>query len=53
MKELLQRERIIRVLRHEPVDRVPVFYRMKAEAKERIARVFSIEQTGPGMKCRP
>jgi uroporphyrinogen-III decarboxylase len=53
MKELLPRERIIRTLRHEPVDRVPVFYRMKAEAKEKIARVFGIEQTGTGMKHSP
>ena len=53
MKELLPRERIIRTLRHEPVDRVPVFYRMKAEAKAKIARVFGIEQTDTGMKHSP
>jgi uroporphyrinogen decarboxylase len=53
MKELLPRERVIRVLRHEPVDRVPVFYRMKAEAKAKIARVFGIEKTGTGRKHDP
>ena len=39
MKELKPRDRIIRTLRHEKVDRVPVFYRMKHEAKEKLARV--------------
>ncbi|MFZ5556489.1 MAG: uroporphyrinogen decarboxylase family protein [Pseudomonadota bacterium] len=53
MKELLPRERVIRTLRHEPVDRVPVFYRMKAEAKAKIARVFGIEKTGTGRKHDP
>lgn len=53
MKELLPRDRILRTLRREPVDRVPVFYRMKSEAKEKIARVFGIEKTGTGMKHNP
>lgn len=53
MKELLPRERVIRAIRHEPIDRVPVFYRMKAEAKAKIARVFGIEKTGTGRKHDP
>ena len=36
MKELLPRDRFIRTLRHEKVDRVPVLYRMKLEAKEKL-----------------
>ena len=46
MKELLPRERFIRTLRREPVDRVSTLYRMKAEAKQKIARVFGIEKRG-------
>lgn len=53
MKELLPRERVIRAIRHEPIDRVPVFYRMKAEAKAKIARIFGIEKTGTGRKHDP
>lgn len=47
MKELIPRERFIRTLRHEPVDRVSVLYRMKHEAKEKIARVFGVEKLAP------
>jgi len=53
MKELLPRERVTRVLRHEPVDRVPVFYRMKSEAKEKIARIFGVTNTATGLKHNP
>lgn len=53
MKELLPRERIIRTLRREPVDRVPVLYRMKAEAKQKIARVFGVENAATGRKHDP
>lgn len=53
MKELLPRERFIRALRHEPVDRVPLLYRMKREAKEKIARVFGITNAETGLKHAP
>ncbi len=53
MKELKPRDRFIRVLRHEKVDRVPVLYRMKSEAKEKIARVYGITKTGTGLKHNP
>jgi uroporphyrinogen decarboxylase len=53
MKELLPRERFIRALRHEPTDRVPLLYRMKSEAKEKIARIFGITKTGTGLKHNP
>ncbi|MFQ5994928.1 MAG: uroporphyrinogen decarboxylase family protein [Acidiferrobacterales bacterium] len=53
MKELKPRDRVIRVLRHEKVDRVPVLYRMKSEAKEKIARVYGIDKTGTGLKHNP
>lgn len=53
MKELLPRERFIRALRHEKIDRLPVMYRMKAEAKSKIARVFGIEKTGTGRAHDP
>ena len=49
MKELLPRERFIRALRHEPVDRVPLLYRMKHEAKIKLARIYdqtAVEYTG-------
>ena len=50
MKELLPRERFIRTLRREPVDRVTTLYRMKAEAKQKIARVFGSDgQIMPGL----
>lgn len=53
MKELLPRERFIRAIRREPVDRVPVLYRMKAEAKEKLARVYGISDAGTGRKHNP
>src|SRR5579864_9180934 len=53
MSDYLPRERFIRVLRHEPVDRVPVLYRMKHEAKEKIARVFGVTNTATGRKHNP
>jgi len=53
MKELKPRERFIRVLRHEKVDRVPTLYRMKREAKEKIARVFGIKDAEVGLKHAP
>lgn len=53
MKELLPRERFARAVRHEKVDRVPLLYRMKSEAKEKIARVYGITKTGTGMKHNP
>lgn len=53
MKELLPRERFIRALRHEPVDRVPLLYRMKAEAKAKLARVYGIENAATGRKHNP
>jgi uroporphyrinogen decarboxylase len=53
MKELLPRERFTRVLNHEPVDRVPLLYRMKSEAKEKIARIYGITKTGTGLKHNP
>lgn len=53
MKELLPRERFIRALHHEPVDRVPVMYRMKHEAKAKLARVYGIEDASTGRKHNP
>ena len=53
MKELLPRERFIRTLRHEPVDRISTLYRMKSEAKQKIARVFGIENAATGRKHDP
>lgn len=53
MKELLPRERFIRALRHEPVDRVPLLYRMKAEAKAKLARIYGIEDAATGRKHNP
>jgi len=53
MKELSPRERFIRTLRHEPVDRVPVMYRMKAEAKAKLARIYGIENAATGRKHNP
>lgn len=53
MNDFLPRERFIRVLRHEPVDRVPVLYRMKHEAKEKIARVFGVADAATGRKHNP
>ena len=53
MKELLPRERFIRALRHEPVDRVPLLYRMKHEAKAKLARVYGIDDAATGRKHNP
>ena len=53
MKELKPRERVERVLRHEPVDRVPLFYRMKHEAKDKLARIYGIEDAATGRKHNP
>ncbi len=53
MKELLPRERFIRTLRHEPVDRVPRLYRMKHEAKAKLARVYGIDDAATGRKHNP
>lgn len=53
MKELLPRERFIRALRHEPVDRVPLLYRMKHEAKAKLARIYGIEDAATGRKHNP
>jgi uroporphyrinogen decarboxylase len=53
VKELLPRERFIRTLRREPVDRVSTLYRMKAEAKQKIARVFGIDNAATGRKHDP
>ena len=53
MKELLPRERFARAVRHEKVDRVPLLYRMKSEAKEKIARIYDIHDTGTGLKHNP
>lgn len=53
MKELLPRDRFIRALRHEPVDRVPLLYRMKAEAKAKLARIYGIDNAATGRKHNP
>ena len=42
MKELTSKERVYRTLRREAVDRVPLFYRMKHEAKQKLARVTEL-----------
>jgi len=53
MKELLPRERFVRTLRREPVDRVPLLYRMKHEAKEKLARIYGIQDAATGRKHNP
>ena len=53
MKELKPRDRFIRALRHEKVDRVPRLYRMKREAKEKIARVFGVTEAETGLGHQP
>ncbi|MGI9464589.1 MAG: uroporphyrinogen decarboxylase family protein [Aestuariivirgaceae bacterium] len=53
MKELKPRERFIRALRREPVDRVPLLYRMKAEAKSKLARIYGIKDAATGRKHNP
>ena len=52
MKELKPRA-AERVLRHEPVDRVPLFYRFKHEAKEKLARIYGIEDASTGRAHNP
>jgi len=53
MKELLPRERFERAVRREPVDRVPVLYRMKSEAKQKLARIYGISDASTGVKHNP
>ncbi len=53
MKELTSRDRVIRTLRREPVDRVPLFYRMKHEAKAKLARIYGIEDASTGLAHNP
>lgn len=53
MKELKPRDRFIRTLRHEPTDRVPVLYRMKHEAKAKLARIYGIADASTGRKHNP
>ena len=53
MKELKPRDRVLRTLRREPVDRVPLFYRMKHEAKDKLARVYGIEDSATGRAHNP
>jgi len=53
MKELKPRDRFIRALRREPVDRVPLLYRMKAEAKAKLARIYGITDAATGRKHNP
>lgn len=53
MKELKPRDRFIRALRHEKIDRVPRLYRMKREAKEKIARIFGITEAETGLGHQP
>jgi len=53
MKELKPRERFERAIRREPVDRVPTLYRFKKESKEKVARIFGINNTGTGLKHDP
>ena len=53
MKELKPRDRFARAVRREKVDRVPKLYRMKREAKEKIARVFGVTETQTGLAHQP
>lgn len=53
MKELKPRERFERAIRREKVDRVPVLYRLKHEAKSKLARVYGIEDASTGLKHNP
>lgn len=53
MRELKPRERFERAIRREKVDRVPTLYRFKKESKEKVARLFGIENTGTGLKHDP
>lgn len=53
MKELKPRDRFIRALRHEKIDRVPRLFRLKREAKEKVARVFGVTDTETGLAHAP
>ncbi len=53
MKELSSKERVHRALRREPIDRVPLFYRAKHEAKDKLARIYGIDDASTGMKHNP
>lgn len=53
MKELKPRERFERAIRREKVDRVPCLYRMKSEAKAKLARIYGIDDASTGMKHNP
>ena len=53
MKELKPRDRFSRALRHEKIDRVPRLFRMKREAKEKVARIFGITDTATGLGHQP
>ena len=53
MKELKPRDRFIRSLRHEKIDRVPRLFRLKREAKEKVARVFGVTDTATGLAHAP
>ena len=53
MKELKPRERFERAIRREKVDRVPVLYRLKHEAKAKLARVYGIDDASTGLKHNP
>jgi hypothetical protein len=53
MKEPKPRDRFIRALRLEKVDRVPRLYRMRRAAKEKIDRVFGISESETGLKLQP
>lgn len=53
MKEPKPRDRFIRALRLEKVDRVPRLYRMRRAAKEKIDRVFGISKSETGLKLQP
>ncbi len=48
MKEPKPRDRFIRALRLEKVDRVPRLYRMRRAPKEKIDRVFGISESETG-----
>ena len=50
---MTKRERVMAALHGQPVDRVPLLYRMKHEAKEKLARVYGIEDAATGRKHNP
>ena len=53
MKEQKLRNRFIRALRHEKVDRVPRLYSMRRAAKEKIGRVVGISESETGLDLQP